>query len=108
MPECTLQEIYKSPWGIVASRRADVEGASYGGFGKIMDEEIAKQFIAIESVAELMDVHESTARRWVSREDPRFITRGFRKLYCREDVQAMIATRLRQKSAGKSSVSEAA
>lgn len=72
--------------GLVASRRDDIESAPYGGFEKILDEEVREHFLSINGVAAVMEVHETTAWRWLAQSEPRYIEKDRQKLYLREDV----------------------
>ena len=54
MPELSLKEMYPTPWGIVESRRAEIERGSHGAFERIMSEEIERMFMSISGVARAM------------------------------------------------------
>ena len=90
MPQVTIKEIFTTPWGLLASRRQEVESASYGQFAKIEKEELEKNFLSFSTIARLMDCSESTARRWINRGDPRFIVRDGCKAFLKEDAQRIM------------------
>lgn len=97
MPYCTLENIYNSPWGIVESRRSEIEKGTYGVFERILAEEIGKHFLSTDEVAQLMEVHPSTARRWLHDSDPRYILHEARTLYFRMDAMEIVDKRKRKK-----------
>lgn len=101
MPYCTLEEIYKSPWGIIEHRRAEVESGKFGIFDKIMEEEINNQFLHCDGIAALMEVHPHTAKKWLDDADARFIIHGQRKLFMKEDAFAVAEKRKQKKLAIK-------
>lgn len=78
MAEVILSELYPSPWGIVESRRSEIEAGSHGIFERVLNEEINNMFYPIARVAQIMGCHPSTARRWLHDfdGDPRYIIRG--------------------------------
>lgn len=94
---CKLEEIYKTPWGIVAHRREEIEHAPFGGYQKILDEEIAERFVDIDAVARMMDCHPSTATNWLKRSDARFIKLQGKNRFMREDIQKTIDLRATSK-----------
>jgi hypothetical protein len=98
MPECTLEEIFKGPWGLVEHRRSEVESGHFGVFAKILEEEICRHFSTAEGVAALMEVHPSTACRWLRRYDPRYIVRDGAHWYHLEDVARIIQSRKESKT----------
>lgn len=97
MPQTTLEEIYKSPWGVVGHRRRDIESGPFGTLDRILREEVERAFLPIDRVAELMSAHPSTARRWLAASDPLYVVTDGRKLYRRDDVAAVIAARAESK-----------
>jgi hypothetical protein len=86
MQYTTIEEIHKSPWGIVARRRKEIERGAYGVFDKVLAEEIDKQFPTAKMAAKIMVCSESTARRWLQDSDSRFIVHEGITRFCRDDV----------------------
>lgn len=101
MPFCTLEEIFKSSWGIIEHRREEVESGKFGIFEKVMEEEINNQFLHCDGVAALMEAHPSTAMRWLDDANARFIVHATRKLFIKQDAFAVVERRKEIKAAIK-------
>jgi len=100
MPFCTLESICKEPWGFVAHRRADIEKASFGGFKKILEEEIQKIFIDIAEAARIIGCSVSTARKHLKACDARYTVQNRVTVYFRDDV-AKVSDTYNQPKSGK-------
>jgi hypothetical protein len=84
----TIDELFGGPWGIVESRRQEIESGSFGAFDRIYKEEVARNFIPISKVAGLLDCHESTARKAMQGGNARYVTEGQSHLYFKPDVDS--------------------
>ena len=69
----TIEEIYKSFWGLVESRREEIEQSPSGGFEKIYREELDRQFPNFRRITTIMQCSESTARKWAVKYKCRYI-----------------------------------
>ena len=94
-----VNEMFKTPWGIVERRRSEIEQGSHGAFDRIYKEELAKQFLSLAEAAKLMRCCDSTARKWLMEADARFIVDGLTYRYYEKDVQD--ARRIRAESKPK-------
>lgn len=102
MPELRLDEMYPTAWGIVESRRAEIEGGSYGSYDRILAQEVAKLFFPLSKVSQLMLCCSSTARKWLwEQNEPRYIVWGGEILYHKDDVAEAILYRKRMKESKK-------
>ena len=109
MAEIILSELYPTPWGIVESRRSEIESGGYGIFERVLNEEIYKLFYPLSKVAQLMDCHPSTARKWLWEDnDPRYIVKDGEMLYHKDDAIATVEHRKSVKAAKKQKSKEAA
>jgi hypothetical protein len=83
----TINALFGGPWGIVESRRVEIESGSHGTFDRIYAQEVSRNFLPIQVVAGLFDCHESTARHWLRKRDARFIACGLSHRYYLPDVE---------------------
>lgn len=90
MMRCELNELYNSPWGILARRRAEAEQASYGKFEAIYDAAIAEDFYSIEAIAERMGCHPRTATKRLGLHPVRYIEHKGRHWYHKQDSDEII------------------
>lgn len=107
MSYCTLDSIFESPWGIVEHRRPEIESGAYGHFEKILNEEIGRRFLSIDGVAQVLDAHPSTIRRWLKNSYLRFIIHEQRKLYFKEDALEVVERQKRIQAEAKARQREA-
>jgi hypothetical protein len=103
MGETSIEDLFDGPWGIVESRRSEVETGSYGAFDRVYDEEVVSNFLPIREVASMLGCHESTARDWLNRCDARYIKRSLAHLFYRPDVETAKAKRAELKADRKAS-----
>ncbi len=101
MGEVTIEVLFDGPWGIVESRRSEIEAGSYGAFDRIYDEEAVSNCLPIREVATMLDCHESTARNWLNRCDARYIKRALAHLFYRPDVETAKAERVEREAERK-------
>lgn len=103
MPQTTIEEVFQGPWGIVQSRREEIESGSFGSFDRIHQEEVSRNFLSLPRAMQLLNRSESTARKRL--QDARYIMRGGAHWYYLPDVQAVksaIEEAERQRAAKKS------
>lgn len=93
MMRVELNDIYKSSWGVLSSRRELAEKAPYGKFDEIYDKAIAEDFYTIEGVALAMDCCTQTATKRLKDSTVRFIEHKGRYWYQRQDADAFIESR---------------
>lgn len=89
MSQVYAKDLYPGAWGIVHSRRDEIEAGPNGTFDRIMREELEKNFFTIAKCAEALDVHESTARRLMREEGVDYIMHDGMALYQQGGVRAL-------------------
>lgn len=94
----TVESLFNGPWGIVESRRDEIESGAHGAFGRVYEEEVARNFLPIGKVAELLGCHEDTARKRLHQADARYIKRSLAHLYFKADAEAVKARRAAAKA----------
>jgi hypothetical protein len=99
----TIDELFKGPWGIVESRRKDIQAGPFGSFDRIYEEEVSSNFVPIQKVAALLDCHEATARDWLRQCDARYIKRTLAHLYYTVDVEISKTKRAEREADRKAS-----
>jgi hypothetical protein len=97
-----IDQLFGGSWGIVEARRKEIENGPYGAFNRVFKEEAERNFLLIAEAAALLDCHESTARRGLTKRDARFIADGLSHRYYKPDVEETKAERARRKTARES------
>lgn len=95
----SIDELFGGPWGIVESRRGEIESGAYGALDRIYQQEVAVNFLAIGMAAAVLGCHESTARKRLREADARFIERDQAHLYYRPDVESLKQKRIDKRQA---------
>src|ERR1700753_2628119 len=93
MPEVSLEQIFKGPWGIIGDRRKEVETGPHGIFEKVFKEELDKHFVSVKRVAGLGSCSVSTAYRWIDKIKARYIIHENKALVFREDAEKILKLR---------------